>query len=155
MGVEIEKKFLVINEDFKKNKEGSLMLQGFLSINKKRNVRVRIWKGRAFLTIKGKSKGAYRQEFEYEIPKEDAQEMMDKICKKPVIKKVRYQIRWGSFVWDVDEFLDENQGLVIAEIELASEDQEFEMPDWIGREITSDKRYYNAYLVKHPFTTWT
>ncbi|MCD4729659.1 MAG: CYTH domain-containing protein, partial [Bacteroidales bacterium] len=105
-------------------------------------------------TIKGISKGALRQEFEYEIPVNDAEYILNEICKKPAILKKRYRIPWGDFIWEVDEFLNENEGLVIAEIELDTEDQVFDLPDWIGKEVTGNKKYYNAYLVKHPYTTW-
>ena len=154
MGIEIERKFLVKNDDFKKQAKAEIYHQGFLSTDKKRIVRVRISKGKACLTIKGISKGALRQEFEYEIPVNDAEYIINEICKKPTILKKRYRIPWGGFIWEVDEFLNENEGLVIAEIELDTEDQAFDLPDWIGKEVTSNKKYYNAYLVKHPYTTW-
>ena len=154
MGIEIERKFLVKNDDFKKQAKAEIYHQGFLSTNKKRIVRVRKSKGKAWFTIKGISKGALRKEFEYEIPFNDGEYIINEICKKPAILKKRYQIPWGGFIWEVDEFLNENEGLVIAEIELDTEDQVFDLPDWIGKEVTGNKKYYNAYLVKHPYTTW-
>ena len=154
MGIEIERKFLVKNDVFKKLAEAEIYYQGFLSTNKERIVRVRISKGKAWLTIKGISKGALRQEFEYEIPVNDAEFILNEICKKPAILKKRYRIPWGGFIWEVDEFLNENEGLVIAEIELETEDQVFDLPEWIGKEVTGNKKYYNAYLVNHPYSTW-
>lgn len=154
MGTEIERKFLVKNDDFKKQVEAEIYHQGFLSTNKKRIVRVRICKDKAWLTIKGISKGALRQEFEYEIPVNDAEYILNEICKNPAILKKRYRIPWRELIWEVDEFLNENEGLVIAEIELETEDQVFDLPDWIGKEVTGNKKYYNAYLVNHPYSTW-
>lgn len=154
MGTEIERKFLVKNDDFKKLAESEIYHQGFLSTNKERIVRVRICKDKAWLTIKGISKGALRKEFEYEIPVNDAEYILNEICKKPAILKKRYRIPWGDFIWEVDEFLNENEGLVIAEIELDTEYQIFDLPKWIGKEVTSDEKYYNAYLVNHPYKTW-
>jgi adenylate cyclase len=137
MGIEIERKFLVKNDVFKNQAEAEIYHQGFLSTNKERIVRVR-----------------ERQEFEYEIPVNDAEYIINEICKRPSILKKRYRIPWGDLMWEVDEFLNENEGLVIAEIELDTEDQVFDLPDWIGKEVTGNKKYYNAYLVKHPYTTW-
>ncbi len=154
MSIEIERKFLVKNDAFKDLAQAEIYHQGFLSTNKERVVRVRISDQRAWLTIKGISEGATRQEFEYEIPVGDAKYIIDKICKKPTILKKRYRISIDEFIWEVDEFLDENQGLVLAEIELARENQEIKLPIWIGKEVTANKKYYNAYLVKHPFNTW-
>ncbi len=154
MGIEIEKKFLVKNDSYKNLAEAEIYSQGFLSTEKERVVRVRISKEKGWLTVKGLSKGAKRSEFEYEIPVNDAAFMIDKICQKPNILKKRYHIPWGKFVWEVDEFLNENEGLVIAEIELEAENQEFQLPDWIGEEVTGEEKYYNAYLIKHPFKSW-
>jgi adenylate cyclase len=154
MGKEIERKFLVKNDSFKKLAEAEVLQQGFLSVNKNRVVRVRISRGKAWLTIKGITKGSVRHEFEYDIPIKDAQFMINNFCKKPVIIKKRYRIQHGELYWEVDEFLNDNQGLVIAEIELNTEDQDFDKPDWVGEEVTENKKYYNAYLIKHPYSTW-
>ena len=154
MGIEIERKFLVKNETFRNLAQAEIYLQGFLSTNKKRIVRVRISKGKAWLTIKGISKGALRQEFEYEIPFNDAEYIINNMCKKPTILKKRYRIPMGKLIWEVDEFLNENEGLLLAEIELDAEDQVFDLPEWVGKEVTGNKKYYNAYLVKHPYSTW-
>jgi len=154
MGQEIERKYLVKDDTYKTLSKGILYHQGFLNTDKDRIVRVRIVKNKAWLTIKGNSTGITRQEFEYEIPVEDAEYMISKLCEKPVISKKRYRIQQGSFIWEVDEFLNENEGLVIAEIELDAEDQAFDIPDWIYKEVTGDEKYYNAFLIKHPFNSW-
>lgn len=154
MGIEIERKFLVKNDSFKNLSEAETYGQGFLSTDKERVVRVRICEEKGWLSVKGISKGAKRFEFEYEIPVNEASFMIDNLCEKPTILKKRYRIPWGILMWEVDEFLNENEGLVIAEIELDSENQVFQLPDWIGEEVTGDEKYYNVYLVKHPFNTW-
>ena len=154
MGIEIERKFLVKNDNFKIQAEVEIYHQGFLSTDKERIVRVRISKDKAWLTVKGISDGAVRKEFEYEIPVNDAEYILNEMCKKPTILKKRYRIPWGGLTWEVDEFLNENKGLVIAEIELDTEDQVFDLPEWIDKEVTGNEKYFNAYLVKHPYTTW-
>lgn len=155
MGKEIERKFLVKDGTYKTLADGILYYQGFLSLSKERVVRVRIVGKKAFLTIKGVSKGPVRDEFEYEIPLKDAEYIINKICIKPAIIKKRYRISWKGFIWEVDEFLNENKGLVIAEIELEDENQVFDFPEWVGKEVTGEEKYYNACLVKHPYTTWS
>lgn len=154
MAIEIEKKFLVVNDDFKENATREFFQQGFLSTEIDRVVRVRISGEKARLTIKGKSKGMIRTEFEYEIPKDDASAILNELCEKPIISKYRYFVEVGGFLWEIDEFLYENQGLVIAEVELKSENDVPEIPDWIGREVTGDPRYYNANLIKNPYCNW-
>jgi adenylate cyclase len=154
MGKEIERKFLVKNHDYKKLSRGTLIQQGFLSSVQERVVRVRIVGHQAFLTIKGISYGATRTEFEYEIPGEDAEILMMDLCEKPIIEKYRYRIKSSDFVWEVDEFKGMNEGLVIAEIELKSEEQAFDLPDWIGEEVTGDPRYYNSNLIRNPYSSW-
>jgi CYTH domain-containing protein len=116
-------------------------------------VRVRTIDDRGYLTIKGITVGASRMEFEYEIPRQDADTMLG-ICEKPLIEKNRSKVEHGGFVWEVDEFFGENQGLIVAEIELESEDQYFSKPDWVGAEVTGDPRYFNSNLIKNPYTTW-
>lgn len=153
MGKEIERKFLVIGDDWRR--EGySNYVQGYLSIDKERTVRVRITNGGAFLTIKGITRHATREEYEYPIPVSDAESMLRQLCLRPLIKKRRYRIKHAGMIWEVDDFQGENAGLVIAEIELDDEQQEFDKPDWVGKEITTDKRYYNASLVSAPYGTW-
>lgn len=154
MGIEIERKFLVKNEGFKQVAQAEIYHQGFLSTEKEKIVRIRIVKNNAWITVKGITKGAKRAEFEYEIPLEDAEYMIYELCEKPIISKKRYRIPFGDFIWEVDEFLNENEGLVIAEIELETEDQEFKIPEWIGEEVTGEEKYYNAYLIKHPYNSW-
>jgi len=154
MNKEIERKFLVKSNLFKSFGKRDYLHQGFLSTEKERVVRIRIKGEKAWITIKGISSGATRAEFEYEIPKEDAQYMLEILCIRPTIEKYRYKINIEGFTWEVDEFLRENEGLVIAEIELEEEDQEFPKPEWIGEEVTGDPRYYNANLVSNPFKNW-
>ena len=154
MAKEIERKFLVKSMVFKSLGIKHYIHQGFLNTDKERVVRIRIIDEESFLTIKGISEGAARMEFEYGIPVQDARFMLEKLCLKPTIEKYRYKVSMEGFTWEVDEFLGDNDGLVIAEIELTSEDQRFPRPDWIGEEVTGDKKYYNANLVKHPYNTW-
>ena len=154
MPQEIERKFLVTGSGYRGKGTAEHIVQGFLSTAKERVVRVRIMGEKAFLTIKGISAGATRAEFEYEIPPADAQFMVDRLCVHPVIKKHRYSISFSGFTWVVDEFHGENEGLVVAEIELPSEDTQFEMPEWIGEEVTHNPRYFNSNLVKNPFKSW-
>lgn len=154
MGKEIERKFLVKGDAWRELAEGTRYRQGYLNSVKERVVRVRTINDKGFLTIKGITVGATRAEFEYEIPLEDTDFMLDELCEQSLIEKNRYKIELGGFVWEVDEFFGKNDGLIVAEIELESEDQEFEKPDWIGEEVTSDPRYFNSNLTKLPFTEW-
>lgn len=154
MGVEIERKFLVLGEEWKSLGEGTLLRQGYLSSQAERVVRVRIEGDRAVMTIKGKSAGATRGEWEYPLPMEDARVFLDQLCERPIIEKIRYRIVHDGMTWEVDEFMGENAGLVVAEIELESEGQRFAKPDWIGEEVTDDARYYNSNLLKHPYSQW-
>jgi len=153
MGKEIERKFRVIKDTWR-NVKGTRYRQGYLNSAKERNVRVRTMEDKAYLTIKGIAIGASRLEFEYEIPLQDAVELLE-ICEKPLIEKTRYKVQEGGFVWEVDEFFRENQGLIVAEVELESEDQEFPKPDWVGEEVTGDPRYFNSNLIKNPYTNWS
>ena len=152
MPKEIEKKFLV-KKDVWRNVGGTYYRQGYLSSVKERTVRVRIIEDKGYLTIKGIAVGATRLEFEYEIPREDADTLLG-ICEQPLIEKNRTRVEHDGFIWEVDEFFGDNRGLIIAEIELQSEDQEFSRPDWVGEEVTGDSRYFNANLIKNPYTTW-
>ncbi len=154
MAVEIERKFLVVGDAWRKLAPGVLYRQGYLSSEPARTVRVRIAGERAFLTVKGRTEGATRLEYEYPIPRHDAAEMLDRLAEQPLIEKRRYRIARGMHTWEVDEFLGDNAGLVVAEIELGSESESFEKPEWIGAEVTGDPRYYNANLVAHPYTAW-
>jgi adenylate cyclase len=154
MGLEIERKFLVTGTAWRVLAAGVLTRQGYLSSAAERTVRVRIAGDRGFLTVKGKSRGLLRPEFEYAIPVEDAAAMLDGLCEKPFIEKTRYRVPFGAHTWEVDEFHGANAGLVVAEVELASADDEPALPPWIGREVSLDPRYFNTNLVKRPFTTW-
>lgn len=154
MGTEIEKKFLLANDDWRELGSGNPYCQGYLNRERGLTVRVRIVNDRGVLTIKGPSDGASRLEYEYEIPVDEAREMLDKFCHKPLIEKTRYKIEYAGFTWEVDEFKGDNEGLVFAEIELDEEGQDFEKPPWIGKEVTGDSRYYNANLVHNPYSIW-
>lgn len=154
MGVEIERKFLLRDKCWRPSDGGVLYRQGYLSLDAGRSVRIRIANEQAWLTIKGKNKGRIREEFEYAIPAQDAMYMLDHLCLKPLIEKTRYRIDVNGLCWEIDEFFGENAGLVLAEVELDDPDQEIPLPDWIGEEVTDDPRYYNASLVKHPYTAW-
>lgn len=154
MGVEIERKFLLRSEEYKKLGEGKKFIQGYLSSNKERVVRVRVKNDKGYLTIKGPNSGSSRMEFEYEIPCEEAQYMLRNLCEKSIIEKIRYNVEYEGHIWEVDCFLGENEGLEIAEIELSSEEETFSIPEWIGEEVTEDKRYYNSYIAKNPYKLW-
>jgi adenylate cyclase len=154
MGVEIERKFLLASDGWKGLGQPTLMRQGYLVADPVRTVRVRIEGERAVITIKSKSTGASRGEWEYEIPVPDAAELLDRLCEQPLVEKVRHRIDHAGHTWEVDEFQGENAGLVVAEVELGSEDEAFDKPDWIGREVTGDPRYYNSSLVRLPYSKW-
>jgi adenylate cyclase len=154
MGIEIERKFLPKGEGWRGLGQPTLMRQGYLVADPVRTVRVRIEGERAVITIKSKSTGASRGEWEYEIPVPDAAELLDRLCEQPLVEKVRHRIEHAGHTWEVDEFQGENAGLVVAEIELGSEDEAFETPDWIGREVTGDPRYYNSSLIRLPYSKW-
>lgn len=154
--IEIERKFLVKSDQFKTQAfTQNKIAQGYLSSLPERTVRVRIKGERGFLTIKGigHHSGMSRFEWENEIPLDEAQELL-KLCEKGKIEKTRFEIKSGNHIFEVDEFYGENEGLIMAEIELKSETEPFEKPDWLGDEVTNDERYYNAYLSKNPFKDW-
>jgi adenylate cyclase len=155
MATEIERKFLVHGTAWRSAADvGTRIWQGYLNRDKHRTVRVRVAGEKAFLTIKGLTQGATRAEFEYEIPLSDATALRA-LCDGPVIDKIRYRIPCTPhLVWEVDEFFGDNQGLVVAEIELESENQPFTLPDWLGAEVTTDARYYNANLAAVPYRSW-
>ena len=155
-GLEIERKFLVRNDDYKRlSYSSSRIQQGYICSGHGRTVRVRIRGDRGYLTSKGPSNaaGLSRYEFEKEITLDEAQHLMA-LCEPGGIDKVRYLVKSGAHTFEVDEFHGDNEGLVMAEVELGSEDETFEKPDFIGDEVTGDRRYYNAHLVKHPFCAW-
>jgi len=152
MGTEIERKFLVTGSAWR-NSEPTYFCQGYLNRDKHRTVRVRIAGNCGILTIKGLTTGARRSEFEYAIPIEDAKEMLA-ICDGPIVEKNRRIVQNGGLKWEVDEFLGDNTGLIIAEVELDSEDQVFDLPDWVGTEVTDDSRYFNSNLAMNPYKSW-
>lgn len=152
--LEIERKFLLKNDDYKKLSEGVLIKQGYICSENDRVVRIRIYGEKSFLTIKNATIGFSRDEFEYEIPLTDAEKMLSCVCQHPIIEKLRYKVNYEGFVWEIDEFFGENEGLVVAEIELEKENQTFPKPTWIAQEVTNDVRYYNANLFKNPYKNW-
>lgn len=153
MGIEIERKFLVTGEAWRSMGHSVPLIQGYLAGSNQATARVRIAGDIAFLTVKGRVKNLTRQEFEYEIPVADAQAMMD-LCHPRVVEKTRYKIPIEDLIWEVDEFAGQNQGLVLAEVELTSPEQSVTLPDWIGLEVSDDPRYFNSYLAVHPYKTW-
>jgi adenylate cyclase len=154
VGVEIERKFLVRGDGWRALGQPVLLRQGYLNSDPARTVRVRIEGAAATLTIKGKSEGATRAEWEYPLPLDEAAELLDGLCEQPLIEKYRSRIAVGGHTWEVDEFLGANAGLVVAEIELASEQEGFALPEWAGAEVTGDIRYYNSSLIRLPFSRW-
>ncbi len=155
MGIEIERKFLVKDDSWRSSVEGETpILQGYLSQGAKATVRVRIRGESAYLTIKGATASLSRAEFEYPIPVADAERMLREMALSPLIEKVRYRVRCGDHVWDLDVFDGENSGLVMAELELEAEEADFELPDWAGEEVSGDPRYYNVNLAERPFSRW-
>lgn len=155
MATEIERKFLIRDDRWRQQADaGQRIAQGYLIGARDASVRVRIEGDQANLNIKSATLGIYRQEYEYSIPLEDAREMLDNLCEKPIIDKVRYHVSHAGHLWEIDVFEGENAGLVVAEIELDSEDEAFEQPDWLGQEVSDDARYYNVSLVNHPYKDW-
>jgi CYTH domain-containing protein len=155
MPTEIERKFLVKSEEWRTLGTGTIYRQGYIATKKGTTVRVRLAGNQGYITIKGASKGISRAEYEYSIPAEDAQEMLDNLCEPPLIEKTRYKIEIAGLIWEVDEFAGKNKGLIVAEVELTDANQTIEMPDWIGQEVSDDARYYNANLAQHPYSEWS
>jgi len=154
VAVEMEKKFKVVHEGWRQGASGILLKQAYLSTDPDRTIRVRIEGTKARLTVKGPLQGLSRLEFEYKIPLGDGEAMLVNLCKNHPIEKLRFRIPFKGHIFEVDEFRGENQGLVIAEVELKEEEEPLELPDWIGDEVTSDERYYNSYLSENPFQLW-
>ncbi len=152
MAKEIERKFLVLDQTYKQHAKGVYYQQGYLS--SRPSVRVRIIDKEAFLTIKGVATGFSRSEYEYQIPYKDGIEMLQELCKRPIIEKYRYKMEYAGFIWEIDEFLKDNEGLVVAEIELETKNQKFHKPPFIGEEVTFDIRYRNSSLVSNPYKNW-
>ena len=155
MPQEIERKYLVKGEDWRVPGTGVPYRQGYLSTAPERTVRVRLIRDKGYLTIKGISVGASRAEYEYEIPAGEASEMLDNLCERPLIEKTRYRLEHHGLTWEVDEFDGDNAGLIVAEVELDDEDQAITLPDWVGKEVTGERRYYNASLIAEPYSGWS
>jgi len=156
MGIEIERKFLVRNDDWKKeNPQGLRYCQGYIAEDASILVRVRVAGDKGFLTIKKADTGLSRYEYEYEIPLSDAREMLDRFSLMPVIEKTRYKIPYAEKLWEIDVFEGRNRGLVVAEIELQNEKELISKPPWLGREVTDDPRYLNINLSKYPYQSWS
>lgn len=156
MAIEIERKFLVINNSWQSNvSQSNRLVQGYLTKGGERSVRVRTKAGgKAFLGIKSSADGITRKEYEYPIPYEEALEILEHIALKPVIDKVRHEVIIDNHTWEIDVFSGDNAGLVVAEIELGSEDEIFTRPDWLGEEVSTDARYYNMNLISNPYCDW-
>ncbi len=155
MALEIERKFLVRDDGWREAAgPGIPMRQGYLAGDGRCSVRVRIEGGEARLNIKSATLGVRRTEYEYPIPVADAEEMLRQLCAHPPLEKTRYHVDYGGHRWDIDVFHGENEGLVVAELELASEDEPFQRPPWLGEEVSHDPRYYNVRLVEHPYRRW-
>ena len=156
MATEIERKFLLLNEDWRGIVESDMqIIQAYLESNELSSTRIRIQDDKANINIKSATLGITRTEFEYAIPVDDAQLMIDDLCIKPVIEKTRYIVKHMQHRWEIDVFSGDNRGLIVAEIELSSTDETFEKPSWIGEEVSNDARYYNVCLVKKPYKTWS
>lgn len=155
MAVEIERKFLVNSDSWREDATGQRISQGYLCSSADRVIRVRVAGDRAFLTVKGPQRGATRSEYEYDIPRSDATEMLEWLCERPLIEKTRYRLTADGREWVVDEFEGENAGLIIAEVEFEREGQAITLPDWVGEEVTDEPRYLNFNLVRHPYRLWS
>jgi adenylate cyclase len=153
MGMEIERKFLVKNDDWRLLGVPVQYAQGYLVADGERTVRVRVAGANGYLTVKGSTQGFSRLEFEYMVPREEALGMLQ-LSMTPMIEKYRTKVRYEGKIWEVDEFEGDNKGLIVAEIELKSEDESFSIPPWIGQEVTGDIRYYNSFLARNPFKNW-
>lgn len=155
MPIEIERKFLLANQDWREEVvRSSRIRQGYLGKIDKASVRIRVQGDKANINVKSATLSMRRMEYEYEIPLGEAEEMLDQLCNKPQVDKTRYIVERGQHVWEIDEFYADNAGLLVAEVELGSEEEVFEKPSWLGDEVTEDPRYYNVNLIKHPFKQW-
>jgi len=155
MAIEIERKFLLTNSFWRSLTHQSIAYrQGYLNSDAHSSVRVRVSDSSAKINIKSATIGATRQEYEYDIPSSDAHELLNTLCHAPLIEKTRHLVKVGLHTWEIDEFEGENAGLIVAEIELSQENESFEIPHWIGEEVTSDIRYYNNQLTKNPYSSW-
>jgi len=156
VGKEIEHKYLLKSDEWREHAAGGVLYrQGYLSTDPKRSVRVRVAGGKAFVTVKGKAKGASRDEYEYPIPIKDGEQLLRTLCVRPLIEKTRHTVREEKLTWEIDEFAGANRGLVIAEVEVPGRRSKVVKPGWVGREVTADPRYSNINLVKCPFKKWS
>ena len=155
MATEIERKFLVTNDSWRQQVTQKMTLkQGYFGAAKKASIRIRVSGDTANINIKSATLDIVRKEYEVPIPLDDAEEMLNDLCERPIIEKVRYHVPIGKHVWEIDEFSGDNQGLLVAEIELSTPDEDFEKPDWLGDDVSLDERYYNVCLVKNPYKNW-
>lgn len=155
MGIEIERKFLVKNNSWMDGIVPIYYCQGYIPTLNKATVRVRICENKAYICIKSAVTSISRSEFEYPIPVEEARDILNTLCAKPLIEKNRYKLKIDDLLWEIDVFEKDNKGLVVAEVELTSESHKVDLPDWILREVTGDAKYYNSMLVKYPYSQWT
>jgi len=153
--MEIERKYLVNKKLWQEmnNEDGDYIVQGYITTDLNKTIRIRIWRSAAYMTIKGKTNNISREEIEFPIPLDKATEIIRKFA-EGIIKKIRYTIQFKGKTWEVDEFMGENEGLLLAEIELGSENEPVELPQWIGKEVSYDNRYFNSMLMKNPFRHW-
>jgi CYTH domain-containing protein len=154
MGIEIERKFLIISDEWRKSAQPSCYRQGYIFAEKKGVVRIRTIDQKGFITIKSAPVGLKRHEYEYEIPFIDANAILENMCENYIIEKKRYKIKYAGHIWEVDEFTGYNEGLLLAEIELSDEEEIFKRPSWIGEEVSLDPKYQNSNLSKRPFSLW-
>jgi adenylate cyclase len=155
MAKEIERKFLVVNDNWQKDVTKSIhYTQGYFTTNASCSIRIRVAGDSASLNIKSATLGITRTEYDYALPLDDAKEMLHHLCNKPLLEKTRYYVQHHDHLWEIDVFSGENEGLIVAEIELKSADEQFSLPDWAGKEVSDDPRYYNVCLVNHPYKDW-
>lgn len=155
MAVEIERKFLLKSDDWRDQVlTHAVLRQGYLSHDAQSSVRIRITGDKADINVKSTRDGIYRMEYEYGIPLADAEEMLKLVAHQPLIEKTRHIVQWGNHRWEIDEFLGDNSGLIVAEVELGDVNEAFERPPWVGKEVSTDARYYNSNLSKLPFSAW-
>ena len=154
MKKEIERKFIVLNKSYKDLGSYDYCIQGYIPSTSEPLIRIRTIGNKSFLTMKSAISGITRLEYEYEIPNQDARDLLKLFCKESIVEKNRYIISYKSTIWEIDEFLGNNKGLVVAEVELNAEDQSYDKPEWIGREVSTDQKYYNYNLVHHPYKEW-
>ena len=156
MAVEIEHKFLVRDERWRREVERSVrMRQGYLTSDARCSVRVRVAGDQGHLNVKSGTLGIQRSEYEYPIPLAEAEEILDTLCEQPLLEKTRHFVRFGGHLWEIDEFEGDNAGLIVAEVELSRTDEPFDRPDWLGEDVSHDIRYYNSQLARHPYRTWS